>query len=291
MNFTYYLHDEASLELFEQTVLWFKSRYKIVSIQEIREHIYEGRSLQNSCMLSVDDGWRSTYDVIFPVMKKYNLPFTIFVSPHVMETGMNFWYYTIKFCNQEELKDMIIKRGLFTEKVRKYPCELIFKEMKIDEVYDVLNEYLKKHPEISIPRGFMNTQEVLEMQKSGLVEIGAHTMVHPILKAESADRSNSEIADSVTKLSSILDRQVKSFAYPNGTRSIDYTHREELFVKSAGVDMAFSVDPREITPKTNPLSIPRWGSVDRLKFGKLGAFLPSRANQMGIRSQILRCKL
>lgn len=291
MNFTYYLHDEASLELFEQTVLWFKSRYKIVSIQEIREHIYEGRPLQNSCMLSVDDGWRSTYDVIFPVMKKYNLPFTIFVSPHVMETGMNFWYYTIKFCNQEDLKDMIIKRGLFTEKVRKYPCELIFKEMKIDEVYDVLNEYLKKHPEISIPRGFMNTQEVLEMQKSGLVEIGAHTMVHPILKAESADRANSEIADSVTKLSSILDRQVKSFAYPNGTRSIDYTHREELFVKSAGVDMAFSVDPREITPKTNPLSIPRWGSVDRLKFGKLGAFLPSRANQMGIRSQILRCKL
>ena len=62
-------------------------------------------------------------------------------------------------------------------------------------------------------------------------------------------------------------------------------------MKSAGVDMAFSVDPREITPKTNPLSIPRWGSVDRLKFGKLGAFLPSRANQMGIRSQILRCKL
>lgn len=291
MNFTYYLHDETSLEVFEQTLLWFKSRYNIVSIQEIREHIYEGRTLKNSCMLSVDDGWRSTYDVIFPVMKKYNLPFTIFVSPYMMETGMNFWYYTMKFCNQEELKEMIIKRGLFTEKVRKYPCELIFKEMKIDEVYDVLNQYLQKHPEISIPRGFVNTQEVLEMQKSGLVEIGAHTMVHPILKGESDDRAKSEIVDSVTNLSSILDRQVKSFAYPNGTEGIDYTRRDELFVKSTGVDMAFSVNPREITPKTNPLSIPRWGSVDRLRFGTLGAFLPSRANQMGIRSQILKCKI
>ena len=93
MNFAYYLHDEKSQEQFEQTLLWFKSRYNLVSINELREHIYNGRPLDNACMLSVDDGWRSTYDVIFPVMKKYNVPFTIFVSPHVMETGMNFWYY------------------------------------------------------------------------------------------------------------------------------------------------------------------------------------------------------
>lgn len=291
MNFAFYLHDELSQDNFEQTLLWFKSRYNIVSMQEMREHIYDGRLLKNSCVLTVDDGWRSTYDVIFPVMKKHNIPFTIFVSPHVMETGMNFWYYTIKFCNQEELKEMVIKRGFFTENVREYPCELIFKEMLIDQVYDVLNEYLKKHPEISIPRGFINTQEVLEMQKSGLVEVGAHTMVHPILKSESAERANSEIVDSVTKLSSILDKQVKSFAYPNGIEGLDYDYRDEQLVKAAGVDLAFSVNPGAITSGVNPLSIPRFGSMGRLKFGRLGAYLPSRANQKGIREQILKCKL
>lgn len=291
MNFVFYLHDELSQDNFEQTLLWFKSRYDIVSMQEIREHIYNGRTLSNSCVLTVDDGWRSTYDVIFPVMKKHNLPFTIFVSPHVMETGMNFWYYTMKFCNQEELKDMVIKRGFFAENVRKHPCELIFKEMQIDLVYDVLNEYLMKHPEISIPRGFMNTQEVLELQKSGLVEVGAHTMIHPILKAESYERANSEIVDSVTQLSSILESQVKSFAYPNGIDGVDYDCRDEQLVKAAGVDLAFSVNPGDIVSGVNPLSIPRFGSMGRLKFGRLGAYLPSRANQKGIREQILKCKL
>lgn len=291
MNFAFYLHDELSQDNFEQTLLWFKNRYNIVPMQEIREYIYDDRPLKNSCVLTVDDGWRSTYDVIYPVMKKHNIPFTIFVSPYVMETGMNFWYYTMKFCNQEELKDMIIKRGSFAENVRQYPCELIFKEMQIDEVYGVLNEYLKKHPEISVPRGFMNTQEVLEMHKSGLVEVGAHTMVHPILKGESAERANSEIVDSVTRLSSILDSQVKSFAYPNGIEGVDYDCRDEQLVKAAGIDLAFSVNPGTITSEVNPLSIPRFGSMGRLKLGRFGAYLPSRANQKGIREQILKCKL
>lgn len=291
MNFAYYLHDERSQEQFEQTLLWFKSRYNLVSINELRDHIYNGRPLKNACMLSVDDGWRSTYDVIFPVMKKHNVPFTIFVSPHVMKTGMNFWYYTLRFCNEEEIKEILIRRGYFADGVRKYPAELILKEILIDDVYDVLNEYLTLHPEIKIPRGFMNTEEVIELHRSGLVEVGAHTMIHPILKAEDNSRARKEIIESVEKLSDILDKKVASFAYPNGIENVDYSLRDEQFAKEAGIDMAFSVDPGIIISKTNPLSVPRWGSMARLKFGRLGMYLPSRANQAKIREEIRFFKL
>lgn len=291
MIFAYYLHDEKSQEQFEKTLLWFRNRYKLISIRELREHIYKGEKLQNACMLSVDDGWRSTYEIIFPVMKKYNVPFTIFVSPRVMETGMNFWYYTMKFCNEEELKDIMIKRNYFSEDVRKYPCDLIFKEILIDEVYDVLNEYLSKHQEVEIPRGFMNTSEIVELHQSGLVEVGAHTMIHPILKLENDSISSSEIKKSVVELSSIINHEVKSFAYPNGIEGVDYCDREMEFAKQAGIDMAFSVNPGVINNKTNPLSIPRWGSISRLRFGRLGKYLPSRANQVEIRKEIRKYKI
>lgn len=291
MNFAYYLHDEKSQEQFEQTLLWFKSRYNIVSINELRDHINNGKPLKNACMLSVDDGWRSTYDVIYPVMKKHNVPFTIFVSPHVMETGMNFWYYTLRFCNENEIKDILIRREYFAEDVRKYPAELILKEILIDEVYDVLDEYLSTHPEVKIPRGFMNTEEVIELHRSGLVEVGAHTIIHPILKAEDDIRARKEIVESVDKLSEILDKKVASFAYPNGIENVDYSLRDEQFAKEAGIDMAFSVDPGIITSKTNPLSVPRWGSMARLKFGRIGMYLPSRANQAKIREEIRTFKL
>ena len=290
MNFAYYLHDEKSQEQFEQTLLWFKSRYNLVSINELREHVYEGKPLKNACMLSVDDGWRSTYEVIYPVMKKHNVPFTIFVSPQVMETGMNFWYYTLRFCNEEEIKNILVRRGYFTAEVKQYPAELILKEILIDEVYDVLDEYLKAHPEVEIPRGFMNTDEVLELHKSGLVEVGAHTLIHPILKAEDGTRAQKEIATSVNRLSDMLDKQVTSFAYPNGIEGVDYSVRDEQYAKEAGIKMAFSVDPGVITHKTNSLSIPRWGSQARLRFGRWGMYLPSRANQAKIREQIRKCK-
>ena len=291
MNFAYYLHDEKSQEQFEQTLLWFKSRYNLVSINELRDHIYNGKPLKNACMLSVDDGWRSTYDVIYPVMKKHNVPFTIFVSPHVMETGMNFWYYTLRFCNENEIKNILKRRGYFAEDVRKYPVELILKEILIDEVYEVLIEYLSAHPEVKIPRGFMNTEEVLELHHSGLVEVGAHTMIHPILKAEDDIRARKEIVESVYKLSEILDKIVASFAYPIGIENVDYSLRDEQFAKEAGIDMAFSVDPGIITSKTNPLSVPRWGSMARLKFGRLGMYLPSRANQAKLRKELKKMKL
>lgn len=291
MNFAYYLHDEKSQEQFEQTLLWFKSRYNLVSINELREHIYNGKPLKNACMLSVDDGWRSTYDVIYPVMRKHNVPFTIFVSPHVMETGMNFWYYTYQFCNQDEIKAELINRGWYSDDAKSFAADMLLKQLPIDEIYDVLNAILAKHPEIEIPRGFMNTNEVLELHRSGLVEVGAHTVMHPVLANETAERVKTEVRGSVERLSDILNKQVESFAYPNGLENLDFSTREMDIVNECGIKCAFSVNPGVINGKTNSMSIPRWGSMARLKFGRLGMYLPSRANQAKIREEIKKYKL
>lgn len=290
MIFSYYLHDEKSQQEFERKLIWFKKRYNLICLSELQEYLYLGRPLRNACMLSVDDGWRSTYDVVFPVMKKYNVPFTIFVSPQVMETGMNYWYYTLRYCDENELKRIIIRRGLFSEQVKGFPIELILKEIQIKDVYDVLDEYLITHHSIQIPRGFMNTQEVMELQDSGLVEVGAHTMTHPILRLENTKNAQDEIIRSITDLSRILGKRITSFAYPNGIKNVDFSCREMDCCKEAGITMAFSVDPGVISRTTNPLSIPRWGSVARLRFGRMGMYLPSRANQAIIRDKIKKFK-
>jgi len=286
MTIAFYLHNEIDTKSFESRLLWFKSHYNLVSIHDLRELVYGDKKIQNACMLSVDDGWRSTHDVIFPIMKKHNVPFTIFVSPEICKKEKNFWYFTYKYCNEDELKDIMIHRGYFFPEVKKYPCDLIMKEILIDEVYDVLDEYLAKHPETEIPRGFMNIHELIELHNSGLVEIGAHTLTHPILKAENRSRSKYEIASSIEQVSELLDKEIKAFAYPNGIEGVDYGQDEMSYAKDAGIDMAFSVNPGVITRLTNPLSIPRWGSVARLKFGRLGKYLPSRVHQAKIRKEI-----
>ena len=167
---------------------------------------------------------------------------------------------------------------------------MIFKELQIDQVYGILEEFLAKFPQKIIPRGFMNQYELIELSQSGLVEIGAHTLSHPILSLEDNSRSRHEIIQSIKELSSLLDKEIHYFAYPNGIEGLDYGDREMNYLKEAGIKMAFSVNPNIIDENTNPLSIPRWGSLSRLKFGKIGMYLPSRHNQKDIRYKIKKCK-
>lgn len=291
MVFAYYLHDEKSVAEFEKTLLWFKSRYNLISYDQLREYVKGNLTLKNACMLTVDDGWRSTYEVIFPVMKKYGVPFTVFVSPEVCEKETNFWYFIYKYLNQEEIKDVILLRKLFSSEIRSFSADMVLKELPIDVVYDILAEVQQMHPEIKIPRGFINTKELLEMKKSGLLEIGAHSLSHPILANELKERAELEIQKSVSDLSSLIDKDVRTFAYPNGIEGLDYGLREMDFLNNAGVELAFSVDPDCITTNSNPLSLPRWGSMARLKFGRIGKYLPSRMNQANIRAEIKKYKL
>ncbi len=115
--------------------------------------------------------------------------------------------------------------------------------------------------------------------------------MHPVLANETAERVTIEVKSSVERLSDILNKQVESFAYPNGIENLDFSTREMDIVKECGIKCAFSVNPGVINAKTNAMSIPRWGSMARLKFGRLGMYLPSRANQAKIREEIRKIKL
>ncbi|MBQ8530832.1 MAG: polysaccharide deacetylase family protein [Parabacteroides sp.] len=291
MNFVFYLHDEKSSENIERRLLWFKKHYNLVSSQEIYSYYYEGLKLYNSCHLTIDDGWLSTYQVVFPLLKKHKIPVTIFVSPEVCLNKLNFWYYDIKKFSENDFKQYLVCEGYFKEGVEKYPLELILKELEIDEVYSCIRKYAFIHHIDLSERGFVNIEEVKEMSDSGLVEIGAHTMIHPILAAENKKRSEYEIVQSVNNLATLIDKPVTSFAYPNGLWMDDFGQREMEFANKAGIKLAYSVQPGVLNIKKSPLAIPRVGQEKRLKLGRLGLILPSLHNQRKPRNLIKSLKL
>ena len=288
MNFVFYLHDETSLQNFEQKLLWFRKHYRLVSNKDVEEHLYNGLPLRNSCHITVDDGWLSTYRIIFPVIKKYNIPITIFVSPHIAQTGENFWYKEYLSFDENMLRSMLVEEGIFTSEMKSFPLDLIFKEMKIDDVIALLSQYKHKHNHKIklLERGFLNVDELREMQDSGLVEIGAHTMTHPILANETSERSWSEIKLSVDTLSMLLNKEVYTFAYPNGLYGLDFTEREMESARRCGLKTAFSVNPGTLNKNISPLSIPRVGSQKRLLLGRMGLHLPTMHDQEKPRRQI-----
>jgi peptidoglycan/xylan/chitin deacetylase (PgdA/CDA1 family) len=77
---------------------------------------------------------------------------------------------------------------------------------------------------------------MIELQNDGLVEIGAHTMTHPILSRLPISEQEEEIRESKALLENILGKTVSGFAYPNGF----FTEQTETLVKEMGFNYACS---------------------------------------------------
>lgn len=64
------------------------SRYNVVPAQDIVTALFGGQILSNrSVAITIDDAYRSAYDVAWPLLKKANLPFTLFISTDSIDNG------------------------------------------------------------------------------------------------------------------------------------------------------------------------------------------------------------
>ena len=62
-------------------------------------------------------------------------------------------------------------------------------------------------------------EELAQLAEADLIEIGAHTVTHPLLSALSAEAQRVEITQSKTWLEAVLGRPVRCFSYPYGNKS------------------------------------------------------------------------
>ena len=79
----------------------------------------------------------------------------------------------------------------------------------------------------------MASAELVRLAQDGLVELGAHTVTHPILAALPADDQHAEILSSRSSLEAIIQRPVLAFAYPYGLAE-HYTDETVRIVQASG---------------------------------------------------------
>jgi hypothetical protein len=62
----------------------------------------------------------------------------------------------------------------------------------------------------------LKSEEVCQLAESGLIEIGAHTMTHPVLSAQTPEMQQWEVAESKRRLEALLGQKVINFSFPFG---------------------------------------------------------------------------
>lgn len=99
----------------------------------------------------------------------------------------------------------------------------------------------------------LSTEQTVELARGGLVEIGAHSVTHPMLSALPISSQRAEIQQSRHELEEIVGQRVESFAFPFG----DYAPETVPLVREAGFRQACSVVPALARKGCSRFELPR----------------------------------
>ncbi len=103
----------------------------------------------------------------------------------------------------------------------------------------------------------LTNHELTTLARDGLVEVGSHTMTHPVLAAQPASEQKQEIEGSKRRLEQLLGTPVLSFSYPFGGHA-DYDRGTLGQVQEAGYSSACSNFPGAVHQGTPRYEIPRF---------------------------------
>lgn len=267
----------VSPENFAQHLQVLNRNYQILSLKELVKKVAEDNIKHHSVAITFDDGYADNLNEAKPLLEKYGIPATVFVTAGKIGDHQEFWW--------DDLERILLKTVNLPEKLaltinsQSYNWEL-GESAHLDKITSLaLNDWNVLKSENPTPRHqiyrslssilrtlptetrkqliqeivnqaqieltgrlshrMLTESEVQELAKGGLVEVGAHSINHPVLSSISQPEQELEIHQSRKKLESILGTSVTSFAYPYGTKS-DYNSQTVATVKNLGFDCACS---------------------------------------------------
>lgn len=77
---------------FESQIKYLKENgFNIIPLKEAVAYLKGERTTlpEKSIVITADDGWQSVYTYMFPIVKKYNIPVTLFIFPETISAGKN----------------------------------------------------------------------------------------------------------------------------------------------------------------------------------------------------------
>lgn len=108
----------------------------------------------------------------------------------------------------------------------------------------------------------MSSAQLKTLYRSGM-EIGAHTASHPILTRVSLADARRDILDGKARLESLLDTEIRLFAYPNGKPAQDYSAEHVRLIRELGFIGAVSTAWGNATRLTDCYQLPRFSPWDK----------------------------
>jgi peptidoglycan/xylan/chitin deacetylase (PgdA/CDA1 family) len=215
-----------------------------------------------SVVFTFDDAYFSFYEAIYPILKENNLSVFMFVPTGFIGTSDYFW--------EDELEIALRKAGpssvainrrrfyLYSRLYRTDCYDQVLRHLRFldGESRDKIKNDLLAQINVNITDSDMNGYRflgwphILEMDKSGLVVFGSHTVNHENLSSLSDETVRFELQESKRMLENHLEKRVQTFAYPYGNRE-SFNPKISGQIKEAGYVCAFTTMQGRVEEKSS----------------------------------------
>jgi len=223
-----------------------------------------------SLCITFDDGYRNNAEVALPLLRARGMRATFFISTGYLNDGRMFNDTVTEAVRQAPAQLDLSDLGLGTHTLPDAAARLAL----IDKVLGKA-KYLEPEPRrefvqamaeragAKLPTNLMMTNDqVRELAAAGM-EIGAHTVNHPILASIPAEQAEREISNSRATLQDLTGAEITSFAYPNGRPGKDYRDEHVGMVRKAGYQCAVSTSWGKAAKTSDTYQLPRISPWDR----------------------------
>ena len=237
-------HLGVDVRQFEAQIQHLAENYHCAKLTDIADQ----PSDQFRVAVTFDDGHEDNMSLALPILERYQVPATIFISTSLMENPGVVWWYQLE--KVTALSSQVVLKGF--SNIEKWTTKTSEQKQKcFNDLTDLLKvlpaqEQQKLLLRLLESNGFgspsqhvhpLNWDQVRELAKNPLITIGAHTQNHPVLRTVPDGLLYEEITQSKFILEDRLDQPITTFAYPFGELA-HASRREYQFVKNSGFDLA-----------------------------------------------------
>ncbi|SFI08044.1 polysaccharide deacetylase family protein [Planctomicrobium piriforme] len=253
---------------FDRQVAFLKKQFDIVRISDLEEVLHRrGRAI----LLTFDDGYRDNYDFAFPVLSRHQTSATFFLTSGFLDGGPLAWWDEIAWMVHSSRESWLFPHhdlpellSLATADEREAAIVRllhVYKSLPAERTTIFLDRLGERTgtgrcpPELA-RHLWMTWDMAREMDRCGM-DIGGHTVSHPVLAHSSLSAQREEIFTSKQRIELQLGHPITSFSYPVGQPD-SFTEATQALLHEAGYRWAFSFSGGFSSPgKVNQLNVPR----------------------------------
>ena len=261
--------DPTDPVLFERVLQFLQKNFTILPLDELIEAPTK-RYAKPLTALSSDDGYLDFIEYALPLLKKYDIPSTMFIATECIDLQQPIWTYLVdnlffhskktalnadalgklpehllrpKWVNGEE-------RNAYGRQIKRY-----LKTAPAKERNSIIQELKHQLDDVEIPRNLMMTWADVSSIRAQGVQVAAHSVTHPTMDTLPDDETiKFELQHAAVRIKEETGAVSKYFSYPNGS----YNDRVLELTKEAGYDAAFAVGQQSFRKESHDrFAIPR----------------------------------